>query len=199
MLAKKDIEEIIKIKGTARGVELKTDAKYVEFKEGKRSLQKLEKKVKDIDPSIKIASELNSIDVVPLGWRVVNLLVIKKVLGWNDKNLFDMGKAAPKNSFVVKILLKHFVSATKTFQEINKYWRKHYSIGSLETINLSLKKKEIFFRLRNFKIHPIFCTYIKGYISGIADLALRPESSTIKETRCMHRGDDCHEFYITWK
>jgi hypothetical protein len=111
----------------------------------------------------------------------------------------EMGKSAPKLSFIVKMLMKTFLSTKRTFQESSDYWRRHYLAGELVPAEIDEEKKYLYLRLKDFKVHPIICLYLTGFFYTIASLALKITKIECKETKCSHKGDAYHEFLITWE
>jgi len=199
MLDQKEISQILKIKGEVRGVVFRTDATYVLEKEGEKGLRAIEKEIKKIKQPISYGTEIKATGWYPLSWRILSLLIIKDTFNWQDEDIIAMGETAPKHSFVVKILLRYFVSLEKTFSETGKYWEKHYSIGKIWSPVIDIKKKHLVVRLQDFKTHKILCTYFTGYFKTIAKMVVKTEKITIRETKCMFRGDPYHEFVINWE
>jgi len=199
MFSKKEVSKILKLKGSIRGTVLKTDAKYVLDNYGQKALKKVEEEIRKTGAEIKY-DEIKTVGWYPLGWRVISLLVIKETFDWKDDDIFKMGEAAPKNSFIVRTILKYFVSAKKTFSEISVYWQKHYSIGMLSTRKMNEKEKYLIFSLRDFKVHPILCTYFQGYFRAISSMILGGAETQIEESKCPFKNKSAsHEFVITWK
>lgn len=199
LLSINEISNLMKIKGRARGVVFQTDAHYVLSKKGKVGLKKLEEAIKKTDQPISYGQEVKAIHWYPLSWRVLSLITISRLFNWGEEEIIDMGEKAPKYSFIVKTLLKYFVSLEKTFSESSQYWQKHYSVGQLTTPEISLKDKRLVLCLSDFKIHPILCGYFKGYFKSLAQLVIRTPRMDIQETKCMFQGDPCHEYVINWE
>lgn len=199
MLDKKTIEEILKIEGKVRGAVFQTDAKYVLEKKGEEGLKMVEAEIKKIGQPISYGKEIMVTGWYPLSWRLFSLLTIQKVFNWGEKEIFEMGNSAPKYSFIVKTLLRYFVSLKKTFTESSKYWKEHYSVGELEAPEINIKRKYVVLRLKDFKIHPILCIYLKGYFKAVAQLVVRTENMTIEETKCIFKDNSYHEFVISWE
>lgn len=109
-----------------------------------------------------------------------------------------MGHSAPSNSFVVKIILRYFVSFKKTCIEAATYWGKHYSVGDFKTEEFNPKEKRVVYTLKNFKTDPALCTYLKGYFKAITELTNKSKNISIKETKCIFKNDECHRFEIRW-
>lgn len=192
--AQKIVEEI---PGENRGVTLITDMEYIKEKKGKKGLDRVQKEMDKLGLDLKYKKIKNS-EWYPAGWRIISLLVIKKTFNWGDKEIFNMGYSAPKNSFVVKALLRYFVSKRKTFEETPKYWNKHWTVGELETYKLDLENKKIVMRLKKFKARPVLCQFLRGYFRAIGELTLRGNTVSVQESKCMSRKDPYHEFIVTW-
>ncbi len=200
MLNKKIVNNLLKsIKGDVRGVVFKTDAEFIKEKFGEEGLEKLQSAAKKMDIPIDYKGEINATRWYPLSWRVLSILLIQEVFGWNDEKIIEMGEAAPKYSFIIKTLLRYFLSLEKTFSEISKYWDEHYSVGKLVVPDPTVVNENyLLFYLKDFKVHPIMCEYYKGYFLSVCKLIIKSENMVIEETKCMFKGDDYHEFKITW-
>ncbi len=197
--AEEEIRKIMETPGEARGVVFQTDAEYVQSKKGNEGLLKVKEELKEIGCPIEYEN-IKTTGWYPLGLRAISLLAIKKVFDWNDKEIEDMGNAAPKYSFIVKMFLKYFSTVRMTYKESPKYWTKHYTAGKLEAPGYSLKDKYFIVRLRNLKVHPILCVYLGGYFIRISQYLLKnTKNNKVKETKCVFRGDPYHEFVVTWE
>ena len=198
-ITKEEIRKIMEIPGKVRGVVLQTDAEYVRRKKGEEGVQALKKKTKEWGFPIEYEKILAT-EWYPLGLRVISLLAVKEVFSWGDKEIFDMGNSAPKYSFIVKMLMKTFLTLKKTFEECPKYWIKHYMVGVLENYKYNDKGKYLILRLKDFKIHPILCLYLSGYFLRIGQYGIKGgKKITVQETKCIHKGDAYHEFVIKWE
>lgn len=197
-ITKEEIKNLIKIPGKVRGQVFLTDLGYIKEKEGEEGVKLLKKKMAEWGNPIDY-DKAEVIEWYPLGLRVISLLAIKEVFNWEEKQVFDLGNAAPKFSFIVKMLIKIFSSIEKVFNEGPKYWQRHYTKGVLENYRIDLKKKYVILRLKDFKIHPILCPLFAGYFLGIAQYSIESKEITIKETKCSFKGDPYHEYLIKWK
>ncbi|PIR71678.1 MAG: hypothetical protein COX89_00535 [Candidatus Nealsonbacteria bacterium CG_4_10_14_0_2_um_filter_37_10] len=194
---KEEANRLMKIKGNARGVTLQTHAEYILYKKGDEGLRRVEEKLKELGYPLKF-KEVRPLKWYPEGLGVLVLLVAKEIFNWSKSDIFDMGNSAPKYSFVVKLLLKYFLSPRRSFQESPKYWRKHYDFGELETGEFNEKEKYLIVREKGYKFHPIACIFHSGYFLRIAQYVIKSEKITIEETKCMFKGDPYHEFIIRW-
>lgn len=198
MINQKIIEEILKIEGKVRGVVFQTDVKYVERNEGEAGIRKLTQAVKQLGLPLSYGKKIKATGWYPLSWRVLSLCLIKDTFKYSDSQISEMGFAAPKYSFIVKTLLRYFISMEKTFRESAKYWQEHYTVGVLSAPVIEPGNGKLVIRLDNFDIHPIMCVYLKGYFKAITQLVVKSEQMTINETKCMLKGDLYHEFIIQW-
>jgi len=197
MVSKEELNKIYTLGGEVRGVTLQTDAKYILEKRGQEGLNEVEKRLKTLGFSIPYRTA-KTLEWYPLGLRVISLLVIKDSFNFTDREIREMGKVAPKFSFVVKFLFKLFGTLKKLSKEVPKYWKEHYSIGSLETVKLDEKKKIIVIHLKEFKVHPILCIYLEGYFEGTFRFA-KP-GGVCQETKCAFKDNlPYHQYTFTWK
>lgn len=193
-----EVKKLMEIPGKARGVVLQTDAEYVKEKKGEKGLLVVEEELKKLGCPIAY-EKIKTTDWYPIGLRAISLLVIKKVFNWSEKEIEEMGNTAPKYSFIVRSLLKYFLSFQKTYKEAPKYWEKHYMIGKLESSDYDEKRKYYVVRLKNFKIHPVLCAYLGGYFMRMGQMVLKGSNFKIEETKCMFKGDHYHEYTINWE
>jgi len=197
-ITKEEIKKLMEIPGKARGQVLLTDLGYVKEEKGEKGVGLLKKKIKEWGIPIDY-DEAKPMKWYPVGFRAISLLAIKEVFGWGDKEIEELGKAAPKFSFIVKMLFKTFLSLERGFKESSKYWEKHYSVGELVPAEINEEKKYLFLHLKNFKIHPILCVLYAGYFYTLGTYMIKGKNITVEETKCMFRGDPYHEFVVRWE
>lgn len=195
---KAEIKKIMENKGEVRGAVFQTDAEYVRQQKGEEGLKAIEKKTKEFGYPINYA-QIKTMDWYPLGLRAISLLAAKEAFNWGDKEIENMGNAAPKYSFIVKLLMKYFLSFPMTYKQSPTYWEKHYTVGVLEAPDYDLEKKYYIIRLKDFKVHPILCVYLEGYFMRIGQFVLKGKNFRVKETKCMFKGDPYHEFVVEWE
>ncbi len=195
-----ELQRLLELPGKVRGQVFITDFKYIKEKEGKRGLEILKKRMEKLGNPIDY-ERIKTFDWYPVGLRAVSLLVIKETFGFREKEISVMGNSAPKYSFIVKLIMKYFFSLHKVFQESPKYWKKHYNVGELETVELNEKEKYLIVRLKDFKVHPILCNYLfeDGYFLRLAQYVLESPNITSRETKCMFKDDPYHECLIKWE
>src|SRR4030042_447969 len=145
-IQKEELEKLLKTKGEVRGAVFQTDAKYILEKKGEEGLKKLEERVKSLGYPIDYR-EAKATGWYPFGLRIISLLLIKDTFGWSDSEIREMGKTAPKFSFIVKFLFKIFGSTRRLVKEIPRFWKEHYTIGEMETVKFEEKGKELIVHL----------------------------------------------------
>ena len=193
-----EIKQAMELKGAkGRGAALLTHFRYIREREGKRGVEKIEQRLKELGYSVDL-EKIRPMDRIPLSISYLVVIVAREVFNWQDSDIFDMGNNAPKYSFIVKMLLGYFISPKKSFEQSPKYWRKHYNVGELEAHQFNEKEKYMVFRLRH-QCPSTICVFYQGYFLRIAQYVLNTEKVTIKETKCVSRGDSYHEFIIRWE
>ncbi len=197
---KKEIARLNKINGEVKGVVFQTDIDYILRKKGEDGLKSFNKAIKEAAIGIKM-DEIKAMNWYPVGWRGAFLLIAKDVLGFSEKDIKDMGRDAPKLSFLARLFFHFFLPTRKMVNEVPDYWNKHYSIGKLEVVKFSEKEKIAILQISNINIHPLFCLYLEGYFETVTKMT-RPNDSkvTVTETNCPLKGDkgDYHQYLIEW-
>lgn len=194
---KKEIDRLMKLKGKSTGEILRTHAAYIKHKKGEAGIKAVEEKISELGYPFTFK------DVVPLAWYpeglgVSIILVAKNIFNWSDKDIFDMGNAAPKYSFIVKLFIHHFVSLDRFLEEAQKYWQKHFNFGKLDVVSFDKKEGYVRIRIKGYKFNPIICKFHAGYFLRIAQFILKSENIEVEETKCIYKGDPYHEYLITW-
>ncbi|MFH1684364.1 MAG: hypothetical protein ABIA67_05740 [Candidatus Margulisiibacteriota bacterium] len=190
---KKTIENIMKTPGEVRGAVFQTDAEYVKRHFGIEKLQKAKKQLNEWGYPIEYET-IKAMEWYPAGLRALSLLAIKEAFSLNDEQIKDMGNEAPKHSFVIKLVMKFFLSIEKIFEMAPDIWKRHWSAGTLETDKYDKKSKTLTLRIKDLSLHPVFCLYEAGYFLRIAQYAKK--SATVQQTKCTFRGDPYHEYTI---
>lgn len=196
-ITKEEIKKIMETPGKGKGVTLRCIADYVQEKKGGKGVKLLEKEMGNLGYPLEFA-KIRNLEWYPVGLRVVAFLVAKKVFGWGNKEIKDLGRMAVKFSFMVKLIMNYFVSPRKVFYLAPSHWEKHYTIGSIETAEWDEKEKTGILRQKDFKLHPAFCVFLSGYFEQMGRLA-GAKNATCIETKCIHKGDSYHEFVIRWE
>jgi len=197
MINKEELNKLLEVKGEVKGVVFQTDGKYILEKEGEEGIKKLEKRVKELGFPIDYRKG-KALDLHPIGLRIVSLLLIKDTFDWSDGEIRNMGYITPTTSFIVKLLMKFFVSFMKFMNEVPRYWEEHYTVGKLETVKLDDETKDAILHLKDIKIHPLFCLYLEGYFERMYQFIVG-KGGRCRETECMFKGASYHEYVFNLK
>lgn len=194
-----ELQIILEKQGDARGAVFQTDANYILEFGSQDNLLKIEEQLKEWGLNFHY-KDIKPMSWYPVAWRVLSLLSIKKTMNWDDTQIGEMGKNAPKVSIIVKLFFKLFPDIKKFAEQIPAYWRKHYTVGDLEVAKLDNKHKEMILHLKNYSFHPILCKYLEGYFETATKLT-RPQDSVVssKEIKCSFRDNIFYEVYqLKW-
>jgi len=184
--------------GKVRGEAIISRMAYIRHQKGEAGVRAVGKKLKEAGCRIELG-KLQSLSWYPEACGIVIILAAQEVFGWGETDIFAMGENAPKISFLVKLLMKYFVSVEKTFLASPANWRKHHTTGTLEAFDFNSRDKHIIIRLKDYKAHPAMCVFLRGYFSQFARMVIKSEKIEVRETKCMFAGADCHEFSIIWQ
>lgn len=196
IISKQEIKDLMGLDGEVRGANFKEMTEFILKEEGEEGLQRLEKLMADIGCPIK-CKEIKTMDFYPLGLWGVFLIAIKRLFNYDNEKFQEIGRTNVKFSLLLKLLMKYFFSIEKLIKEIPKTWRKYYTVGNLKTVEYNKEKNYVILRLENFSLVPVLCQDLIGYLSGIAQMVVGKKTNC-KETKCVHRGDNYHEFLIEW-
>lgn len=192
----KNKEELLKKEGKVIGETFNNQLKYIKGIKGEKGLDAFAEKSKELGREFDLR-DVTPQDWYPVGLRPFGWLVMLRAFNWKEKELIDNGYQAPQTSFIMKILARYFVSLEDTLKRSPKYWKKHYTVGSLVVSKLDADKKIFILQIKDFKISPFFCIYFLGYFKKVVEFG-GAKNPQVKETKCMFKGDEYHEFVITW-
>jgi hypothetical protein len=182
--------------GKVKGEVFRTHADYIRQKGGDEAVKRVEEKMNELGVPI-IFSEIKSFDWVSEGLSSLSIVVTKEVLNWTEEDIFEMGRFAPKFSFIIKVMIQYLVSIESLLKNAAKYWDKHFDFGSIE-IDSDTENNRAIIRERGFNTHPLICIYHAGYFKGLCEFAIKSKNITVKETACVHNGAEYNEFLIKW-
>ncbi len=191
---------IIRKKGSPERVKaevVRTNKEYIISKEGEEGFEKVKKRMEELGGEIDFKS-LNG-KTWEEDWR--NSLFIataREVFNWNDEDIFEMGRYIPRASFFIKSIIQYLASLDMVLKNVGVYWDKHHDFGSLEAVEHNKEGKYVIIRKRNFLMHPVMCSYHAGYFKGISEFVIKGDNLRVEETKCMHKGDEYHEYIIKW-
>lgn len=194
IISKEELDELMKIKGEVRGVAIKGELEFIIREEGKEGLKKLEDAMGKAGFPIK-HGEIKPMSFYPLGLYGTTQLIIKRLFGWDDKKFQEMGRFEAKVSLITRLFARHFFSVERMIEETPKMWKKYFTVGELKVVEYNEEKGYSISRLENFRVHPIQCQVLIGYFSSIVQMTTGNRIIG-KETKCVFRGDDYHEFLL---
>jgi len=190
-----EIEALTRNNGEVRGASLCADAEYIRHRVGEKMLRRVELVSRELGTPIDYRT-IEASKWYPASFRTVSLYAITKALGWDDEELREMGKAAPKYSIATKIMLRYFVGIEEFAEKLKAYWLYNYSRGSLSTIVID---RSAFVCLRNFWLPPILSIYVEGsFMEILSTIIGKSEWITVRQTERWHMADKCHDFVLRW-
>ena len=194
-MTKEEADKIMRTPGETRGISISGDLKYVQLREGPERFKKLTDKMAEL--GYPVDPEMKSMDFCPLGLELLSLLLIKEIFDYKEEDFYEMGAFSSRMSLILRLFMKYFVSVTSIAGQASKIWKRYYSLGKFEIINVDEKNRVAVARLEGFKLHPLHCHNIRGYIANIIKMITdKPVYS--RETKCPFRGDEYHEFEVKW-
>lgn len=196
IISKNEFEELMSLKGEVKGTGIKTHGDFILKKEGEEGSKRLEDALAEVGYPIKF-KDVKSTIFYPFGVEAIVLLAIKRLFNYDDEKFNEMGRFHAKSSLLIRLFMKYFVSMERIAKEGPNLWRKYFSVGDLEIIEINKKKKCAILRVKNFKFHPLHCQILKGSIPIIIQMIVGQKVEG-KETKCIYRGDEYHEFLLQW-
>jgi hypothetical protein len=193
---KKEADKLMAIPGDQKGAILLSHLAIVKKRSGDEALKILEKTMADLGYPVKF-DEVKSVQLYPEAQTIMAMWLCQVLFGYTNQVLFDIGVEATKLSLITKLMMRTFLNLDKVIRKIPEYWNEHLSVGRLECYEYEPEKKYLILRLHDYKFHPSVCWSMAGYFIGFFKY-LRT-NAVIKETKCPHKGDPFHEFFITWQ
>jgi hypothetical protein len=189
-------DEIMLKKGNLRGDAIKSHEKFIRYKEGESGLARVSEKMKEIGYPVNF-NKIKVYDWYPASLALLVIITAKEIFNWDDSVIEESGSFTIKNSLVVRVSLKYFVSLEKLFQLFNQFWDKNYDFGKIEIAELNRKDKFFRLQVKEYDLHPINCIAFRAIGREMVGYVTR-KKVTIEETKCIHKGDDCHEYLVKW-
>lgn len=191
-------DELKKFKGNVRGEAFRTRIEYIKKKEGEDGVNKLEEKLNELGIDIKL-NKISPSEKINEGINTLSIVISKEIFSWADEDIVELGKFAFKTSFLTRAILRYLISPKIAINAIPKLWRSYYDFGEMEVVEFKPEENYGIVIKKGYKTHPVVCLQHKGYfLAGIA-LVLGNKKVSIEETKCMHKGDDYHEYTIKWQ
>ncbi len=198
VIDKKLVEELMAIKGEARGMHLRNDADFVLKTKNQEGLKRLEAELRELGCPIDY-QKIDGLGFYPIGLRAVSLLAIKKVFGWDDQKIKELCGFAANISLIARLYMRFFHSVAKISEQAPKMWREYFSEGELVVRDYNEKEKYVLLEVRNFELHPVFCRCLEGYLENLIKMIVIARKVESREIKCTFKGQPCHQFKITWE
>lgn len=199
ILTKEVIKKLLEFKGEIRGIDIKSDGEFILKKGGEKGLKKVEEKLKEVGVEIEYR-KIKPMEFYPGGLKALSLLAIKEVFGYSEEEIFEIGKANAKFSLILKIFMKFFFPIEKFFfQQTPKIWEKYWTKGRFVPVEFSEKEKRAVVRYEDLNLHPIYCTYLRGYFTTLTQLVTGSKNVNVKEEKCAFFGEKFHQYLIQWQ
>lgn len=196
VITKEAFDELMKLQGEVWGMGIKSSLNFLLKKEGEKRLRKLEQTVTNLGYPIKYEN-IKTRDFYPLGLDATILVVAERLFKYTHKDFYELGKSGVRYPSVIRTFMKYFVSFDRVIREVPKIWNQHFTVGDLKVAEYNKEKKYIVLRLEDFPLHPLHCPVFCGLFAGAIPMAFGGEGSC-EETKCIHRGDEYHEFLVKW-
>jgi len=192
---KNELADIVNCAGQVRGIVLLTDAEYVRRNHGEEALSRVEAETENMGYPLEYTN-IKTMHWYPVGFRVVSLLAIRKVLQLSDNNLTDMGRKALKNSLITKLMLRYFINLDTLLSRLQSYWDKNYSVG---IISSKREGNTLFLCLEDCQIPRLLLPYLEGYFLAVIGMIIGGQKQIrMEEYWWKHKNGTCYEFVIKW-
>ena len=196
-VTKRKAQDILSLEGKVRGMALKSHGDFILKKEGPEGLKKLKERMKELGFSLK-HNDIEPMDFYPIGAEALELLLMREIFGYEDEKFKEVGAFGAKSSLIMRLFMKYLFSLKAIIKHAPKIWSRYYSEGKLEVGAMSEEEKKIVFIVKGFKVHRYHCFHVAGFLQSTLKMALGGAPVKIKETKCMCKGDEHHEFEASW-
>ncbi|MBD3208210.1 MAG: hypothetical protein GF370_02020 [Candidatus Nealsonbacteria bacterium] len=196
IITQEEFEKLLNHPGEVRGVAFTTAAEFIKENEGEEGVERMEETIAKLGYPLKY-KDMETMQFYPVGLQVINIIVMKKLFGYDDQKVKEMGSFNAKFSLLIRLFMRYFFSIEMAAKVVSEMWRKHYTIGRLVPEEHSEKERYVILKLENFSVHPLLCTDLLGYFSSVVKMVVGKEVRG-EETKCVHRGDEYCEFVLRW-
>ena len=197
VVSKEEFDKLVSFKGEVRGLVLKPPFEFILQEEGKEGLKKVEEIFAKFDHPVKLR-EIQMMSFYPSGLKAAVLVIINKLFGYDDKKFYELGRFSARVPYFIRFLFTKFISLERFRKESPGIWRKCFTFGDFEMAEADRGKRQVILRIKNFHFHPLECQSLAGIFSSVFEMLLGKDRVTCEETKCVHRGDQYHEFLLNW-
>ncbi len=196
-LTEEEINKILNTEGEVRGVVFKTDRRFIIDTSGEEGMKKVEEELQKMKCPFNYEEEADNMSFYPIGMRALSVVAVARALNLSTEEVVRMGANAPKFSLMIKLFMRYFLSPETIMEKAGEMWEKHYTVGKLEPVEMNKEEKMLRARLHDINLHPALCDYLRGYFSSVIEMGVGGEVNC-EEVKCIHRGDEYHEFVVKW-
>ncbi len=197
IISKEEFDKLMKIKGEAMGIAIRSGFGYTLYRKGEEGLRQLENEMEKLGYPIKY-KEIKPMSSYPIGLETIIFLVVKKLFDFNEKDFIELGEREAKLPSIIRLFMKYFGSVGMLAKAAPKMWRKYYTVGDFKVTDFDEEKKYAVIRIKDLNLHPVHCQNLKGYLLGVVKMVGK-KNVKCQETKCVYRGDEYHEFLIKWQ
>lgn len=194
---KEKADMLMKINGNMRGELLKNNFIYLKKREGKEAVNLMENRLKELGYPL-MFKNIKTYKWYKDSFCAIFMLIFQEQFRWKEEDIVEAGKFAFKFSFIIKMAIKYLISTRIAFWAAPKLWGKNVDYGEVEGYEINEADKYLIFRFKKWALHPLVCLYIKGYLMALFTLVGKNKVQA-EETKCIFRGDFCHEYRISWE
>jgi hypothetical protein len=195
---KKEVDHLMSLSGNVKGEVLKTTFAYIEMREGPEGVKKIEDVLSEIGYPFSYKA-ISSYKWYKESYSISIYLSAIVVLGWKQEDIYNLASSALGLSFLLRLIVKQFISLRQIFEESPKYWDRHLDFGSFVPLELDEDKKYITFFIEGYKFHPISNVYHSGYVDAVMKLSVKSEEIIIKVVKSVYDGEPHTEFLGQWR
>lgn len=196
IISKEELENAKIVKGDGRGMNLRNIGEYVLVKQGESGLKKLEDLMKSLDYPIEYM-KIDKMDFYPIWVSTISFLSTEKLFNFTNKDFQKMGEMDAKFNSFTKVFIKYFISLKSLTEAVPKIFNHFVPFSTVESTEFNEKEKYSTIRLKNFDLSKYHCQYLIGFANAAARMASKGQPNC-EEIKCPFRGDDCHEFRLSW-
>ncbi len=196
IISKEEFDRLMEVKVKVRGNGPKNIANFILKRKGEVGLKMVSDTINRLGYALNY-EKMRGLDFYPIGLVAVSLLISQKLFDFGDEEFQQMGELDAKSTTLTRIFIKYFVSLDKAVKAAPTMWRTYNTAGDLRVVEYNKGKKYIILRIENFVLHPLHCQYLIGYFRGVIQMIMGT-ADVCQETKCVHRGDEYHEFLLKW-
>jgi len=191
-----ELGKLIKLEGEVRGISLKSDAEFIIREKGEDGLMKLEEAMAELGYPIKY-KEIKPMEFYPIRLLAITTSLVEKMFGFNREKFREMGLFASRVPLAIRIFMKYFGSFDILSKAAPRMWRTYYTTGNLKVVEHNKEKRHATIRVTDYFLPLHQCYILEGYIAGVVRMVVK-DPVICEETKCIHKGNEYHEFSIKW-